>query len=243
MRLHSLIDRACGIVPNKPNLSEAEAAQARNEFLRIPHLSADELTRLLEKHHTSVRRDDQNRPHGCSFPECGNAAVWEREFEQSISSGTLLSMTISAMSFSAGSPVRLLVFPGASNFEHMKLGGSRRENRNLAHQYGCWEHIGGFVVFPVSSGKYTFDIVSAVLPESELYSLFGLDKEAWEFLQTAARAQQMGFPEGARSLCSSCGLPYEHMSGTGLHPGEGEDFWKVYCDYCNTEVHVDEAGV
>lgn len=243
MPIYTLIDRACGVVPNKPPLSETASTEARNELLKTQNITADELTMLIESHRANIRLDDQQRPHGCSFPECGNAAVWEREFERTISGGTLLSMTISAASFSAGSPVRVLVFPGSSNFEHMKLGGSKRENRDLAHQYGCWEHIGGFIAFPMSSGKYSFDIVNAMLPESAPHPLWGVKNEVWEFLKTAERAQKMGFPEGSRALCTTCGLPYEHSSGFGLRPGEGDDFWKVFCDYCGAEVQISDADV
>lgn len=243
MKLYYLLDQACGKVANRTDVSVATIQAARDQIRKENKLSADLLVELIEYHLANVLVDAKGTAQGCAIPGCENAAVWERVFARSLNAGTIVSTLVSAASFASTSPLRMLIFPGASDFEAMRLGSSQREGQTVAIQFGCWEHIGGFIVFPNHSGHYNFEIVDARLPKSCPPPVFELSNSLWEFLKTAERAQQIGFPEEARELCKNCGLPFEHASGVGLKAGDGDDFWRIFCAYCGTEIEISDAEV
>jgi hypothetical protein len=241
MEIGELADRACGIAADGKTIAESTVAEARGILLE--RLGEEPCAALIARHSADVLRDEGGHAHGCSFPECPNAAVWERVFARSISATTMLSAAVMIASLSDASPVRVLIRPGLTDFENMRMVIAELDGHTVAHQYGCWEHIGGFLAYPGKVGSFNFDCVDARLPETQPHDFWQVKSDIWEFMKTAERAQKMGFPEGTRELCQACGLPYEHATGFGTRPGEGDDFWRIFCDYCGAEIEIEIEGV
>jgi len=242
MDIQNTVDRACGISPGKAPVAESEIRLAREMLLTSHDFNAQSLESFLSHHSNAVLRDEFNGVQGCFYPECKNTAVWQRKFLRDVSTGTMLSIALAATTVAA-SPIKVLASPGANNFDLMRLVIAKDGKHTFALQFGCWNHLGGFVAHPTHGGKYQYDVVDAQLPNGQPHAIWSLQQETWDYLKVAERAQKMGMPEGSRAPCHACGLPFEHASGFGLRAGEGEDFWRVYCDYCGVEIQISDANV
>jgi hypothetical protein len=237
MEHSELFDLAIGIGPDGRAVTREERENARRQLTSGGCLEAD-LQIFQTQREAEVIRDDTGRIRGCSFQDCQRPAVWERVFEQSLSASMIMTQTIAVATMAHGNVIKgmLRMSHLPADFEHQRLGQSTRDGLKMAHQYGCWHHVGGFTAIPSNSGRYSFVIVEATIPKQRPHAVFGISEEMWSTLQIAAEAQSFGLTGNPLSFCPNCRLPHDPISGKGIKSGEGDDFWRTFCAYCNAEI-------
>lgn len=237
-----LFDLAIGIGPDGRPVTHDEIRNARQELTKAGCLEAD-LEMFKAQREAEVLRDDTGRIRGCSYPDCHRAAVWERVFEQSLSASMILTQTLTVAAAAQGNLILSLrrMRYKAADFDLLRMGQSTRDGIKMAHQYGCWNHVGGFTTVPKSSGRYSYVIVEAHLSKQRPHAAFAISDEIWNALQIAAEAQSLGLTENPLSYCAHCQLPHDPISGKGIKAGEGDDFWRTFCAYCNVELKPNES--
>lgn len=233
-----LFDRAVGFGDDGAPLDDAALRLAREDLSREVSVTDAELEDYRARRLAEVLRDETGRVRGCSFPGCRRLAVWERTFWIAPNMAKLASMAASfaVTAGTMGGHIVLLV-PHCVSFDHYRLGRSNEGSRPRAHEYGCWAHLAGFAARPNTAGNYYYAVVGAAAPEAPPHPLFGIDEELFKAVRIAAAAQNLEFTEGGRAYCECCGLPYDFGTGANTAPGEGDDFWRIFCTSCGEELH------